>query len=134
MRKLENRKIGKLENWKIGKSENRKIGSFKLSKFLSFKFPSFKLSKFPIFKPSSPRRSAVRGAVMMEYVIVAVLIAAACALAVVVFSRTTARGTGVAARAATLNHTEAAERQRDNQKATEEENQKAKDYHDLMHD
>jgi len=129
MRKLENRKIGKLESWKTGKLENRKVGIFKL-----FKFLNFQISKFPIFKLSSPRRSAVRGAVMMEYVIIATLIAAACVFAVVVFSRTTARGTGVAARAATLNHTEAAERQRDNQKATEEENQKAKDYHDLMHD
>ena len=113
MRKLENLKTRKLENQNIG---------------------NFKFSNFPIFKFSSPRRSAVRGAVMMEYVIVGVLIAVACIFAVVAFSRTIARGWGVSARGATLNTKEALERQKMNQSATDEEGKTAADFHDSMHE
>jgi len=52
-------------------------------------------------------RTARHGAVMMEYVIVAVLIAAACAYAVLALSRTLMRGWGVSVRA-TVSDTQAA--------------------------
>ena len=42
-----------------------------------------------------------RGAVMMEYVVIAVLIAVACIIAVVVFNRSIIRSSDVAAKAAT---------------------------------
>ena len=78
-------------------------------------------------------RRSRRGATMMEYVIIAVLVAAACVFAVAAFSRTIARGWGVSARGSSLNHTEAAEKQKCNQDATGEEGKQAADYHDLMH-
>ena len=86
-------------------------------------------------KQNSPfrYRKSRRGAVMMEYVIIAVLIAAACVAGVLVLSRATARGWGVSSRGATANHTEAASRQKASQNQTGEDAGVAEDYHDSMH-
>ena len=52
-----------------------------------------------------------RGAVMMEYIVVALLIAAACVVAVAMFGRTISDMFGVAATAATGDHRNAQEQQ-----------------------
>jgi Flp pilus assembly pilin Flp len=78
-------------------------------------------------------RHARRGAVMMEYVVIAVLIAAACVCGVLVVSRSIARGWGVSARGTTLDHTAAAEKRAASQDAVENDAKVAEDYHDTMH-
>ena len=72
------------------------------------------------------------GAVMMEYVIVAVLIAAACVVAVVVFSRSVGGGFVTSARAVTGKHTEAAQMQKQQQADRAADAEKAKMYSDSM--
>lgn len=59
------------------------------------------------------------GAVMMEYVIIAVLIAAACAAAIAYFGHTTAETAGVAERAMTGDVSGAQQNQKDAQQNAE---------------
>ena len=74
------------------------------------------------------------GAVQMEYVIIAVLIAAACVLAVLMFGRTIVRMFDTTGRSATGDHTGAHDYLEN--KARPQQNtdaQRSKDYHDSMH-
>ena len=73
-----------------------------------------------------------KGAVMMEYVIVAVLIAAACVVGVVVFSRAVGGGFVTPARGVTGNHSEAAEMHRQQQSDRSADGEKAREYSDSM--
>ncbi len=74
-----------------------------------------------------------RGAVMMEYVIVAVLIAAACVLGVVTFSRSIAYGFSIGAKGATADSADAKTSQKNYRLQLDDDTQTAKDYHDSMH-
>lgn len=74
-----------------------------------------------------------RGAVNMEYVILAVLIAAACVLAVVVFSRAVVTSFLSASKGATMEHTAAHDDLVKRRLDREADMQKAKQYHDSMH-
>jgi Flp pilus assembly pilin Flp len=95
-----------------------------------FRYPwmsFFKVSSFQVFPFSR------RGAVMMEYVIVAVLIAAACVLGVLVLSRAIARGWTVSGKGSTLEHGAAADLQQKAWQLGEQDKKAAEDYHDAMH-
>ena len=74
-----------------------------------------------------------KGAVMMEYVIVAVLIAAACVVAVAMFGKTIVGMFSVAAKGAT-GDAAAAKTEETTQREAQQENAKtAAEYHDSMH-
>jgi len=70
----------------------------------------------------------------MEYVVVAVLIAAACVVGVLVFSRATARGWMISGTGTTLQPEKTAEMQKKAQAKTGEETQVGEDYHDSFHE
>lgn len=74
-----------------------------------------------------------KGAVMMEYVIVAVLIAGACVLAVAMFGRTIVQMFGVASESVTGNHTGAHTTLENTQGAATDGAKAASEYHDSMH-
>jgi Flp pilus assembly pilin Flp len=74
-----------------------------------------------------------RGAVMMEYVIIGVLIAAACAFAVVMFSRSLLYAFDTGARGTTADSARAKTSQEDYRKDITQESKDAKSYHDSMH-
>lgn len=82
---------------------------------------------------SNRRKQSERGAVMMEYVIVAVLIAAACILGVVVFSRSILYGFDMSARGATADSDKVKKSQEAYRKQLDEDSKDAKAYHDSMH-
>ena len=74
------------------------------------------------------------GGVMMEYVLLAVLIAAALVVAVVAFSRSVGDGFFVSAKAATLRE-KTAKGTLDSERVRRDNDIKAaKDYHDTMHE
>lgn len=74
-----------------------------------------------------------RGAVMMEYVIVAVLIAAACVLGVVMFSRSVFYGVEMSAKGATADSAKVKKSQDAYRQQLDQDSKAAKDYHDSMH-
>lgn len=73
------------------------------------------------------------GAVNMEYVVLAVLIAAACVVAVVVFSRSVVSSFLTAGKGATMDHTGAHDDLVKRRQDREKDMEKAKAYHDSMH-
>lgn len=73
------------------------------------------------------------GAVMMEYVIIAVLIAAACVVAVAMFGKTIVGMFDTAAKGATADHTGAKETLEQTRTQQNTDAQKASEYHDSMH-
>ena len=74
-----------------------------------------------------------KGAVMMEYVIVAVLIAAACVVAVAMFGKTIVGMFDTAAKGATGDHSGAKQSLDQTQQTQNQDAQKASEYHDSMH-
>ena len=74
-----------------------------------------------------------KGAVAMEYVILAVLIAAAIVVAVAVFGKTIVGMFDVAGKGASGQHTEAHSKLENVQQEQEQGAQEASDYHDSMH-
>ena len=74
-----------------------------------------------------------KGAVMMEYVIVAVLIAAACVVAVAIFGKTIVGMFNVAGKGASAQHTEAKEALDKTQEDQSSGAEQASEYHDSMH-
>ena len=74
-----------------------------------------------------------KGAVMMEYVIVAVLIAAACVVAVAMFGKTIVGMFDVAAKGATGDHSGAKTALDETQQTQSEDASKASEFHDGMH-
>ncbi len=74
-----------------------------------------------------------RGAVMMEYVILAVLIAAAAVVAVAMFGKTIVGMFDTAGKGATGDHSGAKQALEDTRTTQEQDATKAKDYHDSMH-
>ena len=74
-----------------------------------------------------------KGAVMMEYVIVAVLIAAACVVAVAMFGKTIVGMFDVAGKGASAQHTEAKSTLDKVQQDQATGAQQASEYHDSMH-
>ena len=74
-----------------------------------------------------------RGAVMMEYVIVAVLIAAACVVAVAMFGKTIVGMFDVAAKGATGDHSGAKETLEQTQQTQSTDASQASEFHDSMH-
>jgi Flp pilus assembly pilin Flp len=74
-----------------------------------------------------------RGAVMMEYVIVGVLIAAACVIGVVVFSRSVLYGFDVTGKGATADSAKAKKNQEQYRQQLDVDSKDAKAYHDSMH-
>lgn len=70
----------------------------------------------------------------MEYVILAVLIAAACVIAVLVFGRSVASSFLTASEAATLEHTRARDDHLQRRQDRAEDAEAAKQYHDSMHE
>ena len=78
-------------------------------------------------------RNRRAGGVTMEYVILAVLIAAAVVVAVVVFSRSIATMFITASESATLRETDAKKNLDMRRKDREKDAAVAKDYHDAMH-
>ena len=75
-----------------------------------------------------------KGAVMMEYVIIAVLIAAACVVAVAVFGKTIVGMFDVAGKGATTRHSEAKSALEETRGTQDDDASKAKEYHDSMHE
>lgn len=73
------------------------------------------------------------GAVMMEYVILAVLIAAAAVVAVAMFGKTIVGMFDVAGKGATADHTGAHDTLIDTRGVQDGDAQDARDYHDSMH-
>ena len=73
------------------------------------------------------------GAVMMEYVIIGVLIAAARVLGIVMFSRTILFGFDTAQLGASGDSKKAAESQKNYRQQVQESQKSAADYHDAMH-
>ena len=73
------------------------------------------------------------GGVMMEYVILAVLIAAAVVVAVAMFGRTIVGMFDVAGKGATGNHSGAKDALKATQDKQQQDADKAKEYHDGMH-
>ena len=69
----------------------------------------------------------------MEYVVIAVLIAAACVGAVFVFGRAVTRMLLTAGSGAALQHAEAKNAMDERVKNTEKDSQQAAAYHDSMH-
>lgn len=74
------------------------------------------------------------GGVMMEYVILAVLIAAAVVVAVAMFGKTLVGMFDVAGKAATTRETGAKTALESTRQAQDEDADKAKKYHDEMHE
>lgn len=74
-----------------------------------------------------------RGAVMMEYVIVAVLIAAACVVAVAMFGKTIVGMFDVAAKGASGDHSGAKETLDQTQQTQNADAAEASEFHDSMH-
>ena len=74
-----------------------------------------------------------KGAVMMEYVIVAVLIAAACVVAVAMFGKTIVGMFDVAGKGATGDHSGAKTALEQTQQTQESDASKASEFHDSMH-
>ena len=74
-----------------------------------------------------------KGAVMMEYVIVAVLIAAACVVAVAMFGKTIVGMFDTASKGATGDHTGAKQSLDQTQQTQSQDASKASEYHDSMH-
>lgn len=74
-----------------------------------------------------------RGAVMMEYVIVAVLIAAACVVAVAMFGKTIVGMFDVAAKGASGDHSGAKEALDQTQQTQNADAAEASEFHDSMH-
>ena len=74
------------------------------------------------------------GGVMMEYVILAVLIAAAVVVAVAMFGKTIVGMFDVAGKGATTQHSEAKSRLEDTRDTQDDDASSAKDYHDSMHE
>ena len=74
------------------------------------------------------------GGVMMEYVILAVLIAAAVVVAVAMFGRTLVGMFDVAGKGATARHTEAKTKLQETRDTQDKDADKAKQYHDSMHE
>ena len=74
-----------------------------------------------------------KGAVMMEYVIVAVLIAGACVVAVAMFGKTIVGMFDTAAKGATADHTGAEETLGTTRTTQGTDADKASKYHDSMH-
>ena len=74
-----------------------------------------------------------KGAVMMEYVIVAVLIAAACVVAVAMFGKTIVGMFDTAAHGATGDHSGAKQTLDSTQQTQTQDASKASEYHDSMH-
>lgn len=74
-----------------------------------------------------------KGAVMMEYVIVAVLIAAACVVAVAMFGKTIVGMFDVAAKGASGDHSGAKTSLDSTQQTQNSDASKASEFHDSMH-
>jgi Flp pilus assembly pilin Flp len=74
------------------------------------------------------------GGVMMEYVILAVLIAAAVVVAVAMFGKTLVGMFDVAGKAATTRETGAKDALKETRDAQDDDAKKAKTYHDEMHE
>ena len=74
-----------------------------------------------------------KGAVMMEYVIVAVLIAAACVVAVAMFGKTIVGMFDVAAKGASGDHSGAKTSLDQTQQTQNSDASKASEFHDGMH-
>ena len=74
------------------------------------------------------------GGVMMEYVILAVLIAAAVVVAVAMFGKTIVGMFDVAGKGATTRHTEAKSALEETRGVQDDDAAKAKDYHNSMHE
>jgi Flp pilus assembly pilin Flp len=74
------------------------------------------------------------GGVMMEYVILAVLIAAAVVVAVAMFGKTIVGMFDVAGKGATTRHSEAKSALEATRSTQDSDADKAKDYHDGMHE
>ncbi|MBQ9502026.1 MAG: hypothetical protein IJU70_07720 [Lentisphaeria bacterium] len=74
-----------------------------------------------------------KGAVMMEYVIVAVLIAAACVVAVAMFGKTIVGMFDVAGKGATGDHSGAKTSLDKTQQTQTQDASKASEFHDSMH-
>ncbi len=74
------------------------------------------------------------GGVMMEYVILAVLIAAAVVVAVAMFGKTIVGMFDVAGKGATTQHSEAKNTLEKTRTTQGEDAQAASDYHDSMHE
>ena len=74
-----------------------------------------------------------RGAVMMEYVIVAVLIAAACVVAVAMFGKTIVGMFDVAAKGASGDHSGAKETLDQTQQTQNADAAEPSEFHDRMH-
>jgi Flp pilus assembly pilin Flp len=74
-----------------------------------------------------------RGAVMMEYVIVGVLIAAACVIGVVVFSRSLLYGFDMGGKGATADSAKVKKNQELTRQQLDVDSRDAKAYHDSMH-
>ena len=74
-----------------------------------------------------------KGAVMMEYVIVAVLIAAACVVAVAMFGKTIVGMFDVAAKGASGDHSGAKTSLDQTQQTQSQDASKASEFHDSMH-
>lgn len=74
------------------------------------------------------------GGVMMEYVILAVLIAAAVVVAVAMFGKTIVGMFDVAGKGATTRHTEAKSTLEQTRSDQDTDADKARDYHDSMHE
>ena len=90
-------------------------------------------------KPSEPERETRRAtvikryAVQMEYVIIAVLIAAAAVVAVVVFGRSVVSSMIAAGDGASLQHTQGASDLEMRRNDRDTDAKEAKAYHDSMH-
>lgn len=91
------------------------------------------LKKSPLARVLRKLFGEENGAVMMEYVIIAVLIAAACVVAVAIFGKTIVGMFDVAGKGASAQHTEAKEVLDETQQEQEEGAQEASQYHDSMH-
>ena len=74
------------------------------------------------------------GGVMMEYVILAVLIAAAVVVAVAMFGKTIVGMFDVAGKGATTRHSEAKSTLESTRSTQDSDANKAKEYHDGMHE
>ena len=84
-------------------------------------------------KSSLPGCGEEKGAVMMEYVIVAVLIAGACVVAVAMFGKTIVGMFDTAAKGATGDHSGAQQTLQQTQQTQGTDAQQASQYHDSMH-
>ena len=98
-----------------------------------------KRARLERWKKSAVGRTIVRllgeekGAVMMEYVIIAVLIAAACVVAVAMFGKTIVGMFDVASKGATGDHSGAKSSLETTQQTQNTDANKASEFHDSMH-